>query len=260
MVDVQNLKDYRKINIQKVGVKGIKYPVIVLDKANGIQHVNATVNMYVNLPHHFKGTHMSRFVEILNEYRGRININTFRTILQRIKEKLNAESSHIEIRFPYFIEKTAPVSKAKSLMEYECSFCGTNNGGTIDFLVGITVPVTTACPCSKEISDMGAHNQRSMVRVKLRFKKFFWIEDVIRLVEKSASSEIFSLLKRADEKYVTETAYQNPMFVEDVVRTVAERLNEFSNFTWYSVEAENMESIHNHNAYAYTEKPQDGEQ
>ncbi len=260
MVDIQNLKDYRKINIQKVGVKGIKYPVIVLDKANGTQHVNATVNMYVNLPHHFKGTHMSRFVEILNEYRGRININTFRTILQRIKEKLNAESSHIEVRFPYFVEKTAPISKAKSLMEYECSFCGESNGGKIDFLVGITVPVTTTCPCSKEISDMGAHNQRSMVRVKLRFKKFFWIEDVIRLVEKSASSEIFSLLKRADEKYVTETAYQNPMFVEDVVRTVAERLNEFSNFTWYSVEAENMESIHNHNAYAYTEKPQDGEQ
>jgi len=258
MVDIQNLKDHRKIDIQKVGVKGIKYPVIVLDKANGTQHVNATVNMYVNLPHRFKGTHMSRFVEILNEFRGRININTFRKILQRIRERLNAESSHIEISFPYFIEKAAPVSKARSLMEYECSFCGESNEEGNDFLVGIAVPVTTACPCSKEISDMGAHNQRSVVRVKLRFKKFFWIEDVIRLVEKSASSEIFSLLKRADEKYVTETAYQNPMFVEDVVRTVAEKLNESENFTWYSVEAENMESIHNHNAYAYTEKPPEG--
>lgn len=254
MVDIQNLKDHRNIDIQKVGVKGIKYPVIVLDKENGTQHVNATVNMYVNLPHRFKGTHMSRFVEILNEYRGQININTVRKLLQRIKEKLNAESSHIEIRFPYFIEKAAPVSKARSLMEYECSFCGESNGDGTDFLVGIAVPVTTACPCSKEISDMGAHNQRSVVRVKVRFKKFFWIEDIIRLVEKSASSEIFSLLKRADEKYVTEAAYQNPMFVEDVVRAVAERLNESENFTWYSVEAENMESIHNHNAYAYTEK------
>ncbi|MDD5722407.1 MAG: GTP cyclohydrolase FolE2 [Syntrophales bacterium] len=260
MVDIQNLKDHRNIDIQKVGVKGIKYPVIVLDKANGTQHVNATVNMYVNLPHRFKGTHMSRFIEILNEYRGQININTFRKILQRIKEKLNAESSHIEIRFPYFIEKTAPVSKAKSLMEYECSFRGESNGEKSEFIVGIAVPVTTACPCSKEISDMGAHNQRSVVRVNLRFKKFFWIEDVIRLVEESASSEIFSLLKRADEKYVTETAYQNPMFVEDVVRTVAEKLNESSNFTWYSVEAENMESIHNHNAYAYTEKMRPGDQ
>lgn len=254
MVDVQNQKDHRKIDIQKVGVKGIKYPVIVLDKAQGTQHVNATVNMYVNLPHRFKGTHMSRFVEILNEYRGQININTFRKLLQRIREKLNAESSHIEIRFPYFIEKTAPVSKARSLMEYECSFCGESNGEQTDFLVGIAVPITTACPCSKEISDMGAHNQRSVVRVKLRFKKFFWIEDIIRLVEESSSSEIFSLLKRADEKYVTEAAYRNPMFVEDVVRTVAERLNASENFTWYSVEAENMESIHNHNAYAYTEK------
>ena len=259
MVDIQSLKDHRKIDIQKVGVKGVKYPVIVLDKANGTQHVNATVNMYVNLPHRFKGTHMSRFVEVLNEYRGQININTFRTILQSIKEKLNAESSHIEIRFPYFVEKTAPVSKAKSLMEYECSFYGESTNGQIDFLVGIAVPVTTACPCSKEISDMGAHNQRSIVRVTLRFKKFFWIEDVIRLVEESASSEIFSLLKRADEKYVTEAAYQNPMFVEDVVRTVAEKLNASSNFTWYSVEAENMESIHNHNAYAYIEKVGSGD-
>ena len=259
MVDIQNLKDHRNIDIQKVGVKGVKYPIIVLDKANGTQHVNATVNMYVNLSHRFKGTHMSRFVEILNEYRGQININTFRKILQRIKEKLNAESSHIEIWFPYFIEKAAPVSKARSLMEYECSFCGKSNGKRTDFLVGITVPVTTACPCSKEISDMGAHNQRSLVRVNLRFKKFFWIEDVIRLVEESASCEIFSLLKRADEKYVTETAYQNPMFVEDVVRTVAEKLNKSSNFTWYSVEAENMESIHNHNAYAYIEKTELGD-
>lgn len=254
MVDVQNRHDDRNIDIQKVGVKGIKYPVIVLDKTNGTQHVNASVNMYVSLPHHFKGTHMSRFIEILNEYRGQINLKTFRQILEKMREKLVAESAHIEIAFPYFIEKSAPVTGAKSHMEYSCSFLGESNGNRVDFLVGITVPVTTVCPCSKELSSVGAHNQRSIVKLRLRFSKFFWIEDVIRLVESSASSEIYSLLKRPDEKYVTETAYDKPMFVEDVVRSVAEKLNTIDNFTWYSVEAENIESIHNHSAYAYLEK------
>jgi GTP cyclohydrolase I len=254
MVDVQNQRDDRNIDIQKVGVKGIKYPVIVLDKTKGTQHVNATVNMYVNLPHRFKGTHMSRFIEILNEYRGEINIRTFRNILEKMKEKLRAESAHIEIAFPYFIEKSAPISGAKSLMEYQCCFCGEINGVKSDYLVGITVPVTTVCPCSKEISSVGAHNQRSIVRLKVRFRKFFWIEDIIELVEESASSEVFSLLKRVDEKYVTEKAFEHPMFVEDVVRNIAEKLNHNENFIWYSVEAENLESIHNHSAYAYLEK------
>lgn len=254
MIDVQNRKDHRKIPITKVGVKGIKYPIIVLDRAQGTQPVNATINMYVNLPHRFKGTHMSRFVEILNEFRGQINIKTFNRILERAREKLHAESAHMEIEFPYFIEKSAPVSGAKSLMEYRCTFAGENTGAKTDFLVGVVVPVTTVCPCSKEISVAGAHNQRSMVTVRLRFQKFFWIEDVIRLVEDSASGEVYSLLKRIDEKYVTEKAYENPLFVEDVVRNVAQRLNGIDNFTWYSVEAENMESIHNHSAYAYVEK------
>jgi len=254
MVDVQNLKDERNINIKKVGVKGIKYSIIVLDRANGIQHVNATINMYVNLPHHFKGTHMSRFVEVLNEFRGQINIKTFQVILEEIKGKLDAESAHMEIEFPYFIEKTAPVSGAKSLMEYTCWFSGQNDGKKTDFLVGVMVPVTTVCPCSKEISDLGAHNQRSIVKVNIRFKKFFWIEDVVKVVEDSASADIYSLLKRVDEKYVTEKAFENPMFVEDVVRSVAEKLNKISNFTWYSVEAENIESIHYHSAYAWVEK------
>jgi len=252
--DVQNLRDDRNIDIQKVGVKGIKYPIIVLDKMNGTQFVNASINMYVNLPHHFKGTHMSRFIEILNDYRGRINIKTFRQILEKMREKLTAESSHIEIEFPYFIEKQAPVTGARSLMEYRCSFLGESNGEKSDFLVGVTVPVTTVCPCSKEISNEGAHNQRSIVTVMLRFAKFFWIEDIIKMIEDSASGEVYSLLKRPDEKYVTETAFGRPMFVEDVVRSVAEKLNQDENFTWYSVEAENIESIHNHSAYAYTEK------
>lgn len=254
MIDVQSQKDHRHIDIRKVGVKGIKYPITVLDKSKGTQPVNATINMYVNLPHRFKGTHMSRFVEILNEFRGQINIRTFHRILERSREKLHAESAHMEIEFPYFIEKTAPVSHAKSLMEYRCTFAGENGSDKTDFLVGVVVPVTTVCPCSKEISVAGAHNQRGMVTVKLRFQKFFWIEDVIRLIEDSASGEVYSLLKRIDEKYVTEKAYENPLFVEDVVRNVALRLNRIDNFTWYSVEAENLESIHNHSAYAYVEK------
>ncbi|MBN2283430.1 MAG: GTP cyclohydrolase I FolE2 [Deltaproteobacteria bacterium] len=254
MVDIQSLRDTRNIDINKVGVKGIKYPLIVLDKKEKVQHVNATVNMYVNLPRQFKGTHMSRFIEILNEFRGQVNIRTLRGILEKMKEKLKAESAHIEIEFPYFIEKRAPVSGALSLMEYTCSFLGESSGSRHDFLVGVTVPVTTVCPCSKEISTEGAHNQRSIVRLKLRFKRFFWIEDVIQLVESSASSEVYSLLKRVDEKFVTEKAFDNPMFVEDVVRSVADRLNGNDNFTWYSVEAENLESIHNHSAYAYLEK------
>jgi GTP cyclohydrolase I len=254
MRDIQNQEDNRNIDIQKVGVKGIKYPIVVLDRMNGTQHVNATINIYVDLPHHFKGTHMSRFVEILNEFRGQINIKTFNKILQEVKDKLHAESAHMEIEFPYFVEKTAPVSGAKSLMEYTCSFSGQNSVSTTDFLVGVIVPVTTVCPCSKEISNFGAHNQRSMVTAKVRFKKFFWIEDIIRLVEDSASGEVYSLLKRVDEKFVTEKAHENPMFVEDVVRNVAQELNRNDNFTWYSVEAENFESIHNHSAYAYVEK------
>jgi GTP cyclohydrolase IB len=256
MIDIQNQKDDRNIDIKKVGVKGIKYPITVLDRAQGVQQVNATINMYVNLPHHFKGTHMSRFVEILNEYRGEVNIRTLQTIMEKVREKLRAESAHMEIGFPYFIEKTAPVSGAKSLMEYQCRFLGRNWGKKTDILVGVTVPVTTVCPCSKEISTAGAHNQRSMVSVNVRFKKFFWIEDIIKMVETSASGEVYSLLKRVDEKYVTEKGYENPMFVEDVVRNVADCLNRVDNFTWYSVEAENFESIHNHSAYAYVEKEQ----
>jgi GTP cyclohydrolase I len=254
MIDIQNLKDERNINIQKVGVKGLKYPIIVLDRAHGTQPVNATINMYVNLLHRFKGTHMSRFVEVLNEIREQVNIRTFHSILEKIRVKLHAESAHIEIEFPYFIEKTAPRSGAKSLMEYHCQFLGTCNGDGMDFVVGMIVPVTTVCPCSREISRSGAHNQRSIVTVRVRFRKFFWIEDVIRMIEDSSSGEVYSLLKRVDEKFVTEKGYDNPMFVEDVVRNVAGHLSEDPNFTWYSVEAENFESIHNHSAYACVEK------
>lgn len=254
MIDIQNLKDERNIDIQRVGVKGLKYPIIVLDRAHGTQPVNATINMYVNLLRRFKGTHMSRFVEVLNEIREQVNIRTFHGILEKIRAKLHAESAHIEIEFPYFIEKSAPRSGAQSMMEYRCRFLGTSDVDGMDFIVGMEVPVTTVCPCSREISRSGAHNQRSIVTVMVRFRKFFWIEDVIRLIEESASGEVYSLLKRVDEKYVTEKGYDNPMFVEDVVRNVAGRLAGESNFTWYKVEAENFESIHNHSAYACVEK------
>lgn len=254
MIDIQNQKDFRNIDIKKVGVKNIKYPITVLDRTRGTQPVNATINMYVDLPHHFKGTHMSRFVEVLNEFRGQISIKTFHSILEKIRQKLHARSAHMEIEFPYFLEKRAPVSGAKSFMEYRCLFSGENNGDQTDFLVGVVVPVTTLCPCSREISKFGAHNQRSIVTVKVRYKKFFWIEDIINIVEESSSGEVYSLLKRVDEKFVTEKAYENPMFVEDVVRSVAVKLNADDNFTWYSIEAENFESIHNHSAYAYVEK------
>jgi len=254
MIDIQNQKDFRKIDIKKVGVKDIKYPIIVLDRAKGTQLVNATINMYVNLSHHFKGTHMSRFVEALNEFKGQINIKTFQSILEKTRQKLHAHSAHMEISFAYFIEKTAPVSKAKSLMEYGCILIGESSADTSDFLVGVTVPVTTVCPCSREISQFGAHNQRSIVTTKVRYKKFFWIEDLIKIVEDSASGEVYSLLKRVDEKYVTEKAFENPKFVEDVVRSIAVELNKDDNFTWYCVEAENFESIHNHSAYALVEK------
>lgn len=254
MIDIQNRRDHRRVEIKKVGVKDIEYPITVLDKRNKFQHTVGKVNMYVNLPQHFKGTHMSRFIEILNEYRGTINIKAISTILGKMKEKLNAESAYLEVEFPYFIEKRAPASGAKSLMGYTCQFLASLINGRHSLVVGITVPVTTVCPCSREISKKGAHNQRSMVSVKVTFRKFFWIEDLIRIVENSASSAVYSLLKRSDEKFITEKGYDNPMFVEDIVRNIALKLNSHPNITWFSVESENLESIHNHNAYAYVEK------
>ena len=254
MKDVQNQLDDRKIAIDKVGVKNIRYPITVLDRKKGTQRTVASINMYVNLPHQYKGTHMSRFIEVLSEHRENINIRAIADILEAMKQKLNAESAHIEVEFPYFLEKAAPVSGATSLMEYNIAFRGSVNGGGLDLMVEIAVPVTTLCPCSQEISDHGAHNQRGMVRLAVRFKRFIWIEDLIRLAEESASSEVYSLLKREDEKFVTEKAYANPVFVEDIVREVSRKLDEDSNIVWFSVDSENFESIHNHSAYAYIER------
>jgi len=253
MKDLQNQPDKRNISIDKVGVKDVRYPITVLDRANKTQQTTALINMYVNLPHNFRGTHMSRFIEILNEYHHSLHIDTMGNILEEMKKKLDAEKAHMEIKFPYFIEKEAPVSKSKSLMEYECTYIGTLSD-VADFIIGVKVPVTSLCPCSKEISDYGAHNQRSHINIKIRHTDFIWFEDLIEIAEKSASSPLYSLLKRSDEKYVTEQAYDNPMFVEDIVRSIVEKLNQDKNITWFHVESENFESIHNHSAYAAIEK------
>ena len=253
MKDIQTQKDHRNIEINKVGVKHIRYPITVLDKTKGVQHTVASVNMYVDLPRRFKGTHMSRFIEILNRYKGDISIRNFSKVMAEMKLKLRAKTAHLEVEFPYFIEKEAPVTRSKSLMEYICRFHGSSNDKD-DFCVGIVVPITTVCPCSKEISEFGAHNQRSVVTVQLRFKKFIWIEDIIELIEGCASCDLYAILKRPDEKFVTEKAYGNPMFVEDVVREIAKRLGRDENITWFTVESENFESIHNHSAYAFVER------
>lgn len=255
MRDLQREPDTRNIPINKVGVKDIRYPIVVLDKSKVEQHTVARINMYVDLPDHFKGTHMSRFIEILNQYRGEITIRNLGTILQEMKERLEASCAHMEMEFPYFIEKEAPVSRARGLMEYRCRLTGTL-AEEKDFVLAVTVPVTSLCPCSKEISERGAHNQRSAITVQIRAKKFIWIEDLIAWVESCGSAPVYSLLKREDEKAVTEQAYDHPMFVEDMVRAVTERLAAVEEIHWFRVECENFESIHNHSAYAMVEQGQ----
>ena len=256
MIDIQNSVDEREIPLKKVGVRNGEYPVAVLDKKNKIQNTTATLDLFVNLPHHFKGTHMSRFIEVFHKYRKDISINHFTEMLEEIRNKLTAERAFGKITFPYFIEKEAPVSKSKGFIKYTCTYEAEVSDKEKKFYLEVKVPVTTLCPCSKAISDYGAHNQRGTVTVKVLYRDFFWLEDLIEAVEKSASSPLYSVLKRQDEKYVTEHAYDNPRFVEDVVREVYIALKEFEGggkFSWFSVEAENEESIHAHNAYAYTE-------
>jgi len=252
MPDMQKRPDHRRIPIAKVGVKDITYPIVVMDKNRTLQHTVASINMYVDLPHHFKGTHMSRFVEILNRHREQIALDKLETILEEMKTKLGSASAHLEIQFPYFIDKPAPVSGAKSLMEYICEFSASMTE-TLDFVLGIKVPLTSLCPCSKELSRFGAHNQRSIMTVRVRYRDFIWIEDLVELIEQCGSSPLYSLLKREDEKYVTEQAYENPRFVEDMVREAYSRLAAIDNIIWFSVETENFESIHNHSAYAAVE-------
>lgn len=284
MIDIQNTADTREVPLQKVGVKNVKYPLQVLDKANKKQNTTASVNLFVNLPHNFKGTHMSRFIQVFHKYHKDISMNNFLEMLEEIRINLDAERAFGRVAFPYFIEKLSPVTKSPGMMEYMCTYEGESSVAdykegeslppsrhfvasippsagkspatppkiTQKFFISVKVPIATLCPCSKVISDYGAHNQRGFVKVKLLYSNFFWIEDVIKMIEDCASTPLYSVLKRADEKFVTEHAYDNPRFVEDVVREVYLGLKKMG-FAWFSVEAETEESIHFHNAYAYTE-------
>ena len=251
--DVQARADTRRIPIDKVGIKGIRHPVRVRDRSGGEQHTIANFDMFVTLPHDFKGTHMSRFVEVLNDHEYEITVDSFRVMLKEMTKLLEAESGYIQMSFPYFVNKAAPVSGVQSLMDYQVTLTGTVNNDGTSMYVKVVVPVTSLCPCSKAISDYGAHNQRSNVTVEAKTEAFVWIEELIDIVESEASCELYGLLKRPDEKYVTERAYDNPKFVEDMVRDVAQRLNEDDRILGYVVESENFESIHNHSAYARVE-------
>jgi GTP cyclohydrolase IB len=252
--DVQATPDTRRLAIDRVGIKDIRHPARIRERSGGLQHTIAHFDMYVGLPHHFKGTHMSRFVEILNAHEREISPDTFRLMVREMAKKLEAESGELAMRFPYFVEKKAPVSGVKSLMDYEVTFVGAIMDGRETFTLKVLVPVTSLCPCSKKISERGAHNQRSHVTVSAHINTFVWIEDIIDVVENEASCQLYGLLKRPDEKFVTEAAYDNPKFVEDMVRDIAAKLNKDARIDGYTVESENFESIHNHSAYAMIAK------
>ncbi len=254
MSDQQSERDHRQLRIDKVGVRNLRFPVQIRDKAHELQNTVATIGLFVDLPEEFKGTHMSRFVEVLNSHGSVIHVENIPDILKAMQTRLHAHAAHLEMRFPFFMTKKAPVSGKEGVMDYEVGFDAALEGEKLDFVLTVKANVTTLCPCSKAISQYGAHNQRGEVTVQIRSSKLIWIEDLIRWIESCGSSEMYSLLKRVDEKAVTERAYENPVFVEDLVRNVALRLNEHPDIFWYQVEAENQESIHNHNAYACIRK------
>ena len=259
IADVQSSQDTRNIAIDKVGIKDIRHPIRILDREGVEQHTVATFNMYVELPHHFKGTHMSRFVDILNSHEREITVESFRDMLIEMGERLEAETGYIEMSFPFFINKTAPASGVQSLMDYDVTLIGQFRDGEICIQTRVVVAATSLCPCSKKISEYGAHNQRSHVTITVRSSSNLWIEELIDVAEAQASSELYSLLKRTDEKVITERAYDNPKFVEDLVRDVAAQLNAMDKILAYTVEAENFESIHNHSAYALVSRDKEQE-
>jgi GTP cyclohydrolase IB len=252
--DRQSEQDHRQLAIDKVGVRGVRMPIQIRDKTHRLQNTIATIGMYVDLPKEFKGTHMSRFLEVLNAHGNVVHVDNLGDILHEMQRRLKSATAHLEMEFPYFMSKRAPVSGQESVMDYTARFDATACGREMDFLLTVQAAVTTLCPCSKAIARYGAHNQRGSVTVQLRFRRPIWIEDIIAIIESSASCELYALLKRQDEKAVTERAYENPVFVEDLVRNVVLKLQSHPEVTWYRVEAENQESIHNHNAYACIEK------
>jgi len=252
--DKQSERDYRELPIDKVGVRGLRFPIQVRDKERTVQNTVATIGLFVDLPKEFKGTHMSRFIEVLNAHGNVIHVENLTDILHAMQARFRAATSRLEMEFPYFMVKQAPVTKLESVIDYVARFDASACGRKVDFVLTVKANVTTLCPCSKAIAAYGAHNQRGGVTVQIRSRKSVWIEDLIRIIESSASSELYALLKRQDEKAVTERAYEHPVFVEDLVRNVAVKLKAHPDVTWYKVEAENQESIHNHNAYACIEK------
>jgi GTP cyclohydrolase I len=254
MPDVQSTPDTRQIPIQRVGVKGVRYPLTVRTQSGDAQPGVGVWNLDVHLPAEQKGTHMSRFVALLDEHRAPLDQAAFRAMLQSMLAKLEAHAGRIEVTFPYFVMKTAPVSGVESLMDYEVTLTGELRDGTTRLSLKVLVPVTSLCPCSKKISQYGAHNQRSHVTIAAELAGELPVEDLIRIAEEEASCELWGLLKRPDEKFVTERAYENPKFVEDLVRDVATRLNADERVLAYTLEAENFESIHNHSAYAVIER------
>lgn len=255
LTDTQNQPDDRQLPIDRVGVKNLAFPIQVKDRDRERQSTVATVSLAVDLPHHFKGTHMSRFVEVLHSHGDCLDVREMATIPQELLERLHAREAHVTFRFPFFRRKAAPVSGRIGMMDYQITFDLTASAEGLDFIVIVEVPVTTLCPCSKAISARGAHNQRGIVTCAVRFNRPVWIEDLIDVIESCASSPLYSLLKRPDEKFVTEAAYDKPVFVEDLVRNVAGSVGAMQEITWFRVEAENFESIHNHNAYAVIESP-----
>ena len=259
MADVQASHDDRNVAIDKVGVKHIRYPITLHCPAtSGVQHTVARVNMYVSLPHHQKGTHMSRFLEVLNKHHEQLRSDQIMEVCRDIRDRLEAEEAHLELTFPYFIHKIAPITKSPGMLDIEVTFTASSSTitGKDIFTMGLKVPATSLCPCSKEISEYGAHNQRCEIEANVQFfpGKMMWIEQLFEVVEQSASTQVFAVLKRPDEKFVTEDAFDNPKFVEDIVRDLALRLDADDRIAWYTINSENFESIHNHNAYAFIER------
>jgi len=254
MKDIAVLTDKRGLRIQRVGVKDLHVPLQIRERRDGFQHVLANVAMSVELPHRYRGTHLSRLVETVFEWRDKpLSGHELHVILDHVRKKLDAERAHISVKFKYFITKRAPVSHSESALDYDCEFIGALSNDGFDFVLGVEVPITTLCPCSKEISAEGAHNQRGVIRTRIRYARdrWIWIEDLVSELEQLASCDIYPVLKRRDEKRVTEKAYENPKFVEDVLRDVVIFLRKDPRILWYEVECESYESIHNHSAYAY---------
>jgi GTP cyclohydrolase I len=254
IADVQAQRDDRDLAIDQVGIRGLRYPLTFADADGVARGTVATCNVYVSLPGAQKGTHMSRLVELLEDQASAsappLTVATFRSLLDDLVARLDAPAGRIELAFPFFVRKTAPVSGVASLLDYEVKIVGELAGGTYTQTLDVVAPVTSLCPCSKEISDYGAHSQRSAIRIVARPVAPMFVTELLRIGEEEASAELYGILKRADEKYVTEAAYNNPRFVEDLVRNVAARLAADARIGAFAVEAENFESIHNHSAFA----------